>query len=420
VTGLLMKPKIDDLIGLRLHSDLEQVGTFTCSNELYNNIQEITTRTFLSNVFSVQSDCPHRERFGYGGDLAVTTDAFIYNYDMSNFYTKVIRDFEDATLPDGRLTDTAPFVGIDYCGIGWAMAHPLTLLELYQYYGNKSLIKEQYPIAKKWFDGIIRDNNLIISKGLSDHESLAPIPTEEMVTPLYFQSAKIMEKLAMIMDQKEDANRYKVLSANIKKAYLDRFNDKGTGRYKPYSQASQYFALYTGITNETFKNEALNELVDLIEVKNKGHLSTGIFGTKYTLDILSENGFAQTASNMVDKKTFPGWGYMLENGATSLWEHWEFSDNTFSHNHPMFGSVSEWFFKLVGGIQADKNAIGFDKIIIWPQMLSNVSWANTSYNSVQGKIICNWQRGTNKFELQVLIPVNSTATIYIPTNNLNS
>ena len=421
VTGYPGKPEIDALEGLRLSSDLAKVGSFECSNELFNNIQKITEWTFLSNVFSVQSDCPHRERFGYGGDLAVTTDAFIYNYNMENFYTKVVRDFQDAVLPDGRLTDTAPFVGIDYCGIGWAFSHPLTLLELYQYYGNISLIEEQYDTAREWFEVVLSNNNdLIITKGLSDHESLAAIPTSEMVTPLYYQSAVIMSRLAEIIHRMEDAEKYNDLSVRIKKAYLEKFQEKGTGKFAPYTQGSQSFAIYTGISPQDKKLEAVLELVKNIEEKNDGHLSTGIFGTKYALDVLSENGYAQTAANMVDKKTFPGWGFMLDNGATTLWEHWEYSDNTYSHNHPMFGSVSEWFYKWLAGIQADPSAIGFDKIIIRPQMVSNVNWVKAKYNSIHGEIVSEWNRNEDTFILDLTIPVNTTALVNLPAKDLES
>ena len=111
--------------GKRMNSDLKSAGTFSCSNPMLNKVQEITRWTFLSNVFSVQSDCPHRERFGYGGDLVTTSDAFMLNYDMANFYEKATWDWHDSAKKDGMLTDTAPSVGIQYCGVGWAMVHPL-------------------------------------------------------------------------------------------------------------------------------------------------------------------------------------------------------------------------------------------------------------------------------------------------------
>jgi alpha-L-rhamnosidase len=293
-------------------------------------------------------------------------------------------------------------------------------LELYQYYGNISLIEEQYETARKWFEVVLSNNDLIITHGLSDHESLAPIPTSEMVTPLYYQSAVIMSKLAEIIGRTEDAKKYKDLSVRIRIAYLDRFQDEGTGKFAPYTQGSQSFALYTGISPNAKRQDAVYELVKNIEEKNGGHLSTGIFGTKYALDVLSENGYAQTAANMVDKKTFPGWGFMLNNGATTLWEHWDYSDNTYSHNHPMFGSVSEWFYKWLAGIQADPTAIGFDNIIIRPQVVSNVSWVKAEYKSIQGNIISEWKRNEDIFSLDIKIPVNTTALIYIPSSDLKS
>jgi len=418
VTGYPEKPDKDVIEGLRLSSNLNTTGSFECSKNLFNDIQKITEWTFLSNVFSVQSDCPHRERFGYGGDIAATTDAFIYNFDMLNFYAKVVRDYEEAAHPNGMLTDTAPFVGIDYCGIGWALAHPLLLLELYQYYGNRSLIEEQYKTARKWFELVVSENDLIITHGLSDHESLAPIPIPEMVTPLFYQSARYMAKLAEIIDRTDDAKKYYRFSQKIKAAYLEKFHERGSGKFAPNTQGSQSFALYTGLVPDTEIDEAVLELVKNIEIDNQGHLTTGIFGTKYSLDMLSNYGHAETANTIVSQNTFPGWGYMLANGATTLWEHWKFSDNTYSHNHPMFGSVSEWFYKWVAGIQADPTAVGFDKIVIRPQIIKELDWVNAYHNSIRGKIISKWERDENTFNLDITIPVNCTAVIYLPAADM--
>jgi alpha-L-rhamnosidase len=418
VTGYPGKPAKDAIEGLRLSSNLNTSGSFECSNKLFNDIQRITEWTFLSNVFSVQSDCPHRERFGYGGDIAATTDAFIYNFDMLNFYSKVVRDYQEAAHPNGMLTDTAPFVGIDYCGVGWALAHPLLLLELYQYYGNRSLIDEQYETARKWFELVVSENDLIITHGLSDHENLSPKPIPEMVTPLFYQSAKYMAELAGIIDRTDDAKRYHILSQQIKAAYLEKFHEKGSGKFAPNTQGSQSFALYTGLVPETEIEEAVLELVKNIEDDNHGHLTTGIFGTKYSLEMLSTYGHAETANIIVNQNTFPGWGHMLANGATTLWEHWQFSDNTYSHNHPMFGSVSEWFYKWVAGIQADPTAVGFDKIIIRPQIIKDLEWVNAYHNSIHGKIISKWERDESIFNLDIAIPVNCIATVYLPAADL--
>jgi alpha-L-rhamnosidase len=414
ISGYPGEPDEDSIEGIRLSSKLKKTGSFECSNSLFNKIQSMTEWTFLSNVFSVQSDCPHRERFGYGGDIAATTDAFIYNFDMLNFYSKVVKDFQEAARPDGMLTDTAPFVGIQYCGIGWAMAHPLLLLELYQYYGDRLLIDEQYETARKWFDLVISQNDLIINEGLSDHESLTPKPVAEMVTPLFYLSAIYMAKLADIIGRKDDAHKFLTLAGQIRTAYLDTFYVKGSGKFSPNTQASQAFALYTGLAPEEEIEMVLTELIRNIEIEHKNHLTTGIYGTKFMLDMLSKYGRAETANKIVSQTTFPGWGYMLANGATTLWEHWEFSDNTYSHNHPMFGSVSEWFYKWVAGIQADPAAVGFDKIFIRPQLISEINWVKAWHESIRGKIASEWERDEEAFTLNITIPVNTSALVHLP------
>lgn len=420
ITGCPVKPTIDSITGLRMNSAVQPVGSFTCSNEMFNAIQKICQWTFLSNIFSVQSDCPHRERFGYGGDLINTNETFMYNFDMSNFYAKAVTDWDDAKLKDGMLTDTAPSVGIQYCGVGWAMAHPHTQLKLYQYYGDKRIIERQYPVSKTWLGLVTKSSPThIISRGLSDHESLAQKPAPPMVTPLYYESAKMLAKMAGILGYEAQSVEYTALSENIKKAYNDKFYDADSGACSPGTQASQSFALFTDILPEKERPAALKYLIEDIG-QHDGHLTTGIFGTRYMLEMLSKEGFGQVAYDMVNKKTFPGWGHMLENGATTLWEHWKFSDNTFSHNHPMFGSVSLWFYNWLGGIQADPDAVGFDRIIIRPEIPNDLRWVQCSYDSVRGKITSNWRKTGNSLVMDVAIPANTVATVYLPCGHPES
>ncbi len=351
VTGLLCSPSLGDLAGLRLNADVERVGAFACSNERCNRIQEMCDWTFLSNLFSVQSDCPHRERFGYGGDIVATSESFMMNYDMATFYAKSVRDWQDSALPDGMLTDTAPSVGIQYCGIGWAMAHPLLLRQLHQFYGDSRLVDEQYETARRWLDLEVRKNpKLIVENGLSDHESLAPTPAPVLVTPLFAESAKLVGELAAILGREDDAQKYSQMAANIREAYRAKFFDVTNGKVGQGTQASQSFALHLGMLPTSQRPAALQFLLNDIKQRNDGHLSTGIFGTKFMLAELASEGHADVAAGIVNQKTFPGWGSMLETGATTLWEHWQESTNTYSHNHPMFGSVSGWFYQWLGGI----------------------------------------------------------------------
>ncbi len=421
MTGYPGTPSVATLEGLRLNTDVAEVGTFACSNELLNRIQTMCRWTFLSNIFSVQSDCPHRERFGYGGDLVTTCDAFMLNFDMSRFYAKVAQDWQDCALADGMLTDTAPFVGIQYCGVAWAMAHPLLQQQLYRYYGDRRLIEEQYETSKRWFDLVAsRTPDHIIKEGLSDHEAISPASAPEMVTPLYCESARLLSHLARILGRDQEAKAYAEKAGTIKKAWQDKFFTQEIGRVPPGTQASQSFALQLDMLYEPQRRLALDYLVDKIATRDAGRLTTGIFGTRYLLDALSQNGRASLAYDLVNRKEFPGWGHMLENGATTLWEHWAFSDNTYSHNHPMFGSVSQWFFNWLGGIQPDPEAVGFDRIIIRPQIVGDLKWVRCRYNSVRGPIVSDWRLDDGSLRLDVAIPPSAVGTVYLPASGVDA
>lgn len=406
------------LIGLRLHSDIEKTGSFSCSNDLFNRIQEMCHRTFVSNLIGVQSDCPHRERLAYGGDIVATSDAFLMNYDMHGFYRKTVRDWADSARPDGMLTDTAPFVGIQYCGVGWAMAHPLLVAQLHRYHGDRRLMEEQYQVARRWLLLVEKENpQHIVLKGLGDHESLVPNPTPPLVTAVYFQNANMLAAMAKTLGHTDDEKHFNTLAENIKKAWQSEFLDSETGIAGNGSQTNQSFALISGLISEKLRPLAIKHLLDDIRENHNNHLSTGIYGTKFMLELLSSEGEAATAYTIANQTTKPSWGWMLANDATTLWEHWAGSDGTFSHNHPMFGSISEWFFQWIAGIRPTHDAIGFDKIIIAPQPVGDLTWAKADYQSARGLVSSSWKKTEASFDLDLTIPVGSTATLFIPATD---
>ncbi|MBI5834121.1 MAG: family 78 glycoside hydrolase catalytic domain [Armatimonadetes bacterium] len=416
VSGLPAKPPLDAVVGHRLCADVPRVGSFECSEPLLNEIQTMCDWTFLSNLFSVQSDCPHRERFGYGGDLVATSDAFMANYDMSGFYAKAARDWADAARPDGMLTDTAPFVGIQYCGVPWAMAHPLLLRQLYQYYGDRALVEEQYGVARRWLELVAKKYpGHIVTDGLSDHESLAGSPAPELVTPHYALSARILAELAEILGKQDDAARYRRLHADIAAAYRAKFID-ATGKVAPGTQAAQAVALWTGMVPDALRAQTLARLTETVGTANN-HLTTGILGTKYMLDELSRGGRADLAATVVRQTDFPGWGNMLSKGATTLWEHWAGSDNTFSNNHPMFGSVSGWFQHWLGGIQVAPDAVAADRLWIRPQPVPGLAWVRCRWDSPFGPVISSWRNEGGRFTLDLDIPPGATATVTVPSDD---
>jgi alpha-L-rhamnosidase len=420
VTGLPGTPARDSLKGFRLNTDVAEVGTFTSSSPLLNRIQDITRWTFLSNLFSVQSDCPHRERFGYGGDIVATSDAFALNLDMAGFYAKAVADWGDSARDDGMLTDTAPFVGIQYCGVGWAMVHPVLQSQLYQYYGDRRVIERQYDVSCRWLDLVAAANpSHIVKDGLGDHEALAETPPELLVTPMYVESARLVARLAEILGRREDATRYAALAETAGRAFVAHRQGAAAAPSLPRTQSELAFALHAGLVPAAERDSAVQHLLDDIRDARNGHLSTGIFGTKFALDVLSQEGHAQSVFEVVTKEAFPGWGYMLASGATTLWEHWALSDNTYSHNHPMFGSISQWFFNWLGGIQPSADAVAFDRMIIRPQAVDGLDWVKSSYRSVRGLVVSNWSRAPEGLEWQVTIPANATATVYLPAATLD-
>jgi alpha-L-rhamnosidase len=222
--------------------------------------------------------------------------------------------------------------------------------------------------------------------------------------------------MARALGNVDDARMAESLAQRIKTAFNEKFLQQGTGRYDSAVQSSQTFALYDGLVPDDERALALNVL-DRNITAHSNHLTTGIFGTKYMLNVLSDAGQADVAFDIVNQRTFPGWGYMIDHGATTVWEHWAFSDDTYSHNHPMFGSVSEWFYKGLAGIKPAPDAVGFDKIIIEPQPVGDLTWVKASYESVHGKIVSEWNCKHGHFKLHVHVPIGATATVFIPATD---
>jgi alpha-L-rhamnosidase len=417
LTGWPGTPTLDDIEGLRMNTDVATSGAFHCSNPMFNQLHEVVNWTFLSNIFSVQSDCPGREKMGYGGDLVATSEAFIYNFDMANFYTKTVQDFANDQELDGGITETAPYMGISDRGyggrsgpLGWQLAFPYLQRQLYDYYGDKRIISQHYPAFKRQMDFLeTKAINGLFHWDISDHEALDPKPEAFTAAAFYYHHALLAKEFAEILDKKEDFEHFSQLSKNIKEAIVQKYLIPKTGRFDNATQAAQIFALWYGFSPE--KAATLAVLKQEFE-RHKGHLSTGIFATKMMFDVLRKNDQNELAYQIANQKDFPSWGYMLAKGATTLWETWAYSDNVYSQNHPMFGSVDEWFYKSLLGINAA--APGFQKIIIKPQPAGLTS-ADGFYESVSGKIACAWKIEKNTFLMNVEIPPNTTAEIWIPS-----
>jgi len=421
VIGFPGKPDLNSVEGLRMNTDLRETGSFECSNEMFNRIQEMVKWTFLSNVFSVQSDCPAREKLGYGADIVSTAEAFNYNFDMSSFYRKVVQDFVNDVRPNGGMPEVAPNVGINDLGMGgdtgspgWQLAFPFGLKVLYDYYGDLTTAEKHYEVLKKQVDFMYSVTpDYIVQKCISDHESIDPKPVALSATAFYYHHVIILSEFAGLLNKKEDAANYQKLANEIKTAFVKTFLKPGTGVFDSGTQAAQLIPLYYNLVPENGKDAAVDRLLSEIYIKHKGHLSTGIFGTKFMFDVFRRENRNDVAYTIANQRTFPGWGNMLANGATTLYEAWQYPDTICSQNHPMFGSISEWFYKSLLGINA--KAPGFAKFEIKPQPAGDLTWAKGHYDAVVGQISSEWKILGTQFFLNVTVPANTKATICVPS-----
>ena len=418
ITGWPGIPVKEDIAGLRMNSDVQLAGDFACSNEMFNKLHQVIQWTFLSNIFSVQSDCPGREKMGYGGDMVATANSFIFNYGMANFYRKAVNDFANEQRSEGGITEIAPFTGIADRGygnesgpLGWQLAFPFLQKQLYDFYGDKQIIADNYNAFKKQLAFLAsKAIEGMFYWDISDHEALDAKPEAFSASCFYYHHLLLAAEFAGILNNREDAERFTKQAQRLRSDLSEKFLVKGTGRFDNATQSAQSFSLWYHITPE--KENSLQVLLNELK-RHNGHLSTGIFSTKMMLDVLRENNMNETAYQLANQRDYPGWGNMLQNGATTLWESWQYPGTVYSANHPMFGSVDEWFYRSLLGI--NPAAAGFEKILIKPQPAGDLVWAKGYYSSVRGRINSEWKKENNVFILKVAIPANTTAEIWMPS-----
>lgn len=424
VTGWPGKPTLPDIEGLRMSADVEQAGTFVSSNLMFNQLFKNIQWTFRNNMFSVQSDCPAREKFGYGGDLFCTCNAFMFDYNMADFYRKTLHDDINDQRPGGGFTETAPNVGIADSGpgdqsgpLGFQISFAYLTKQLYDFYGDKKLIAKNYDAFKRQVEFLRKTSgNYLSDADLGDHESLARPSKAFTASTFYYHHLKLITEFAKLLGKTSDTEMYSALAGKIREAIIRRFYSVSTGIFDTGTQSAQAFGLWYGLVTGREKKKALDVLLDDID-RHDGHITTGIFGTKMLLDVLRREDRNDVAYRLADQRTFPGWGYMIEHDATTLWETWAYSDNVYSQDHPMFGSINEWFYRSLLGINA--GAPGFKKIIIKPQPAGDLTYIKGSYLSVRGRIASDWKIEGHRFLLHVEIPANTTAEIWLPASNRN-
>ncbi len=435
VEGFPYHPQPGDITVNAVHSAVAQTGKFACSNKLLNDIHKMIVNTESSNLHSVPTDCPQRdERMGWLNDLTVRIEQAIYNFDMSRFYPKFIDDVEDTQNSDGSITCVAPFrfgmrpadpVSASYLLLAW---------KCYEFYGDERIIREHYAGMKAWVDFLhSKTENGIVNYSyygdwcpprdfLQDPDGSGvsrDTPGKMISTGYLYYCAKILSNMAKIIGKDAESTYYQKLDSEIAAAFNREYWNEQVGGYASNNQASNAFALYMGLVAEKNKQRVAANLADNVE-KQHYHLTTGNLCTKYLLEMLTEYGYAETAYKIVAQTTYPSWGFMLSKGATTLWERWEYATGGAmnSHNHPMMGSADSWFYKYVLGINPEINYPAFQKFIVRPIIFNELDFAEGELKTVKGIIKVAWKKKDGQLSLDVTIPANTIATVYVPAKTV--
>lgn len=425
VTGLTEKPALDSLVVIRVHTDPEPAGEFSCSNPDVNRIHEMILRTQLANLHGIPTDCPHREKIGWTGDGYITMEEAIYNFRMPGFYLKWWRDMLDVQDPNGHASCIAP-------APGWGRSNPDgsphflsdpswggALVRLpwkhYRYYGDRRILEEAYEPMKKYLAyAATRSPGHISWANEGDWLPVAGTPNHLVGTAAYFQHARIVAEVARLLGKDGEAARYSRLADDICAVFHRKYFDAQSGLYAKDSQTAQALPLTFGMTPSDKRELVLARLLENITQTRSNHISSGIIGTYYVFQTLMEKGRDDVAYAMLTQKDYPGWLHMLDSGGATVWESW---DGGGSRNHPALGSVDAWLYRGLGGIRLDPVVPAFKRFIIKPAVVGDLTWVKCSHQSLYGKIVSNWRREAGKLRLEVTIPPNTTAKVFVPATD---
>lgn len=420
-------PVVNDVKSCFVYNSASQTGHFHCSNSIFNDAHRIIVNAMKSNFQAVFTDCPHREKLGWLEQVHLNGPGLFYNFNLTTFVPKIMRDIRDAQLPNGLVPDIAPEYVIFDGGFRdspeWGSTAVFLPFMYYQYYGDNSLIVEYYDVMKKYVDYLSSTaKNHIVSHGLGDwcdyNENQPYGPSQNTPVPLsatthYYMVVDYLAKAAKITNRKEDFKFYSTLRAQVRDAFNREFFDENTKQYGTGSQASNAMPLFAGIVQPKYRQAVLDNLVKDIE-KRGFRLSTGDVGNRYLFQALAENGLNEIMYKMHNHREVPGYGFQLQFGATTLTELWDPRKGA-SWNHFMMGQIEEWFYKSLAGITVDKNDYsGFQNLVIAPQVVGDLKFVEASYATRYGIIEVKWKRDNNIFTMDVSIPDNCSAEVYLP------
>lgn len=433
------KPGLDAITGVVLHSDTPLTSAFECSDPMANRLFQNVVWTQRANFFEVPTDCPQRdERLGWMGDAQIYVRAATYHADVSAFFNKWLREVEESQLPNGAYPDYAPYPMFhgkpDGYGTAWTDAGVICPYTIFQVYGDTRVLSRHWDSMRRFME--FRKQRSPELKGVKagnewgDWLSLGETTPIEYVDAAYFaHSADLMARMAAALQKETEAADYRSLFERIRARFQADYL-KADGALSVDTQTAYALALTFDLAPEALRQKLADRLAEKIR-QNGNRMATGFLGTRPLLPVLSAHGHHDLAVLLFQSRQFPSWGYEVENGATSIWERWNsftkesgFGNaamNSFSHYS--FGAVSEWMFASLAGIDTD--GPGFRKIVLRPgpptpgsnPYQTPVDWVRAKYHSPQGPISAEWKRTGTRFELNATVPVNTTATLYLPAKD---
>jgi alpha-L-rhamnosidase len=402
-------------------------------NQLYQNLNWGQR----GNYISIPTDCPQRdERLGWMGDAQIFIRTGTFNMDIAAFFTKWMRDVVDAQSEEGAFPDFAPRLKDKVLmrfesAPAWGDAGIIVPWTIFRVYGDTRIISEHWKAMVRWM-GFLQEANpdLIRRKetgnNYGDWLSIqADTPKDLLATAYWAYDAELMAKMAEVLGRRSEASDYEKLFQNIREAFQKEFV-LSDGRIKGDTQTGYLLALAMDLVPEDLRSKSAEHLVENIKQRD-WHLSTGFVGAGYLLPVLSQMGYTDVAYRLLLNETFPSWGYSIKQGATTIWERWDgwTEEKGFqnpgmnSFNHYAFGSVGEWIFRFVAGIDLDPEIPAYKRMIIRPHPGVGLEYAKAEYNSVHGKIVSGWKLEKGKLIMNVSIPTNTSAIVFIPAEDVS-
>ncbi|MFF6962117.1 family 78 glycoside hydrolase catalytic domain [Streptomyces anthocyanicus] len=429
VHGLPARPAPEDVLGRLVHSRVDEVSSFSCSEPFYEWLDRAMRRTVLNNLHGIPTDTPMYEKNGWTGDAQLGTPVMTYAFGMQRFLSKWLGDLADSQNDDGQLPVIVPSGGWGYGDLGpspeWTTVYPFVVRELYRVYGDERAAREHWETLTRYLDwelGRLRDGLAVTALG----DYLAPgyggnPPEDTRLTATAYlyrallHTAELGEALTGLPGDNDVPGRYRAAAEELRKAFNEAFlgpdGHYRTAKDPDYRQTSNAIPLAFGLVPPGARATVLESLVADIEERGN-HLNTGALGTSVLLRVLCAHGRPDVAHAVATRRTYPGWGYWHDNGADTMWEMWPLDSR--SRDHYFQGTVAQWLYENVAGLRPGD--AGWRTFTVRPDARTGVEWARTSIRTVRGEAAVAWSAVDGRLRLTVRVPVGSRAEVHVPVS----